>query len=169
MTDKFTQTTRASRARTESVGFTLIELLVVISIIALLVGILLPALGAARRSAQQSKCLSNLRQVAIGSQFYANDWDERLPLIPSFNRQGEQIEKLDAYLGGNKDIFICPNAENTLTNGELWGTTLSGNPFPPFLGSTVWVMARMNQGSVVSRQPNCSPRGTVSLTSPITS
>ena len=64
-------------------GFTLIELLVVISIIALLIGILLPALGRARDSALQSTSLSNLRQISAGLGAYAGDWNDRQPtLIP---------------------------------------------------------------------------------------
>ncbi len=54
-------------------GFTLVELLVVISIIALLIGILLPALGGARAAAWQSVSAANMRQFALAMQAYAND------------------------------------------------------------------------------------------------
>ena len=62
-------------------GFTIIELLVVVSIIALLVGILLPAIGKARDNARVNTSKSNLRQMGIAHQTYAADWaDRHLPL-----------------------------------------------------------------------------------------
>lgn len=59
-------------------GFTLIELLVVISIIALLISILLPALGAARESAKTMRCLSNQRQLGLSMAMYYNESDGRI-------------------------------------------------------------------------------------------
>lgn len=61
-------------------GFTLIELLVVMGILATLIALLLPALSAARESARSTQCLSNLRQMAVAAQMYANRYGGRLPI-----------------------------------------------------------------------------------------
>jgi prepilin-type N-terminal cleavage/methylation domain-containing protein len=58
-------------------GFTIVELLVVISIIALLIGLLLPALGKARDSARLHQSSSNLRQVGAAHLMYASEWNDR--------------------------------------------------------------------------------------------
>jgi prepilin-type N-terminal cleavage/methylation domain-containing protein len=64
------------RARRNTAGFTLIELLVVIAIIAVLISLLLPALGEARRAARMSLCTSNSRQVATATASYAADFND---------------------------------------------------------------------------------------------
>ena len=60
-------------------AFTLVELLVVIAIIALLMAILMPVLQKAREQGEDALCKSNLRQVGLGADLYAEDWDSRIP------------------------------------------------------------------------------------------
>ncbi|NOZ63491.1 MAG: type II secretion system protein [Caldiserica bacterium] len=98
-------------------GFTLIELLVVMAIIAVLVGILLPALLRAREGARRSVCLNNMRQLAQGSYMYYQDWDGWMPLaknywsnkeIPTRNHR-PVIEALYPSYVSNASVFFCPN------------------------------------------------------------
>ncbi|MFA9478092.1 type II secretion system protein [Phycisphaerales bacterium AB-hyl4] len=69
-------------------GFTLIELLVVISIIGLLVALLLPALSSAREMSKRAVCLSGMRQLAIGTTLYADDYNNWMPVDYIRDTQG---------------------------------------------------------------------------------
>jgi prepilin-type N-terminal cleavage/methylation domain-containing protein len=71
-----------SRKRDTKKAFTLIELLIVIAIIAILAGMLLPALGRAKQQAQKATCLNNLRQIGIGMKLYVDENRGTLPSLP---------------------------------------------------------------------------------------
>ncbi len=136
-------------------GFTLIELLVVISIIALLVGILLPALGAARRVAQDVKCSSNVRQQMIGVFGYTTDNRQILPIGYSEPTASPPIYwsvLINDYTissgtgeADHGEMFTCPSA--TLDGGilhysvhpalgydpyEIAGRRAAGRDIPPY-------------------------------------
>ncbi len=73
----------ARSGRRQSRGFTLVELLVVVAIIALLIGVLLPALGRAQDAARRTESKSNLRQMVVFMSLYAKDNDEEFPTLPT--------------------------------------------------------------------------------------
>src|ERR1051326_4656970 len=76
------RTERGARAtRRETAGFTLIELLVVISVIALLMGIVLPALASSREASRRAKCMANLRSIGQGFTLYLKDSKDIFPRV----------------------------------------------------------------------------------------
>ncbi|MEO0476679.1 MAG: prepilin-type N-terminal cleavage/methylation domain-containing protein [Planctomycetota bacterium] len=95
-------------------AFTLIELLVVISIIAILIAILLPALGSARESMQDIGCASNQKQLTIAFTAHANDNDGYYSYTSAGSDDWFSFHYTQGYIT-SAEVTICPRTQNTVS------------------------------------------------------
>jgi len=101
-------------------GFTLIELLVVIAIIAILAGLLLPALAKSKSKAIQINCLSNMNQMGVGLLLYSEDFDGQLP--GNFHHS-TWTDALSPYLGEVDSVRLCGADPRKKEKHDLNGTS----------------------------------------------
>lgn len=105
-----------NRPRPMAGGFTLVELLVVLAIVATLSGLLFPVYMTSRHRAYQATCISNLRQLGLAIQTYADDWDGHYPYAVDPRKRARVVENPDANLLpiSNEELFALPTCPQVL-------------------------------------------------------
>jgi prepilin-type N-terminal cleavage/methylation domain-containing protein len=125
--------------RRVQLAFTLIELLVVIAIIAILAGILMPALAKAKETARSSSCQNNLHQLAVASLTYSVDMNGRLPYFRiwlSTNRASMTNGLLWRYVTA-KESYLCPTDKRELASHKRPAWAVGNAPAGIGIGGNV--------------------------------
>jgi prepilin-type N-terminal cleavage/methylation domain-containing protein len=135
-------------------GFTLIELLVVIAIIAILIGVLLPALAKARIAGRQAIVLGRLHDMGIGNMAYMNDYRDKLPALLDYDEKPVLSLSILARVNAIPNVaFINPNTLDTVASAE----SADGRPVLADLsGAEIDVATSINPGNIAQVNFHCS-------------